>query len=330
MKLTVEYLTTLIDSFGYSSSNKNITFIDLAEAIVLRANITDYITNKCNCSKQSVTNFIANSFPDKSTHLGILNFLLHKTNIKYCAACDECLDKSDFNKNKSKYDGLGSSCRKCATASRRDSYTRNAEVEKANNALRSDRVTERIPLWADESEIQLFYKKCPKGYHVDHIIPLHGDVVSGLHVLNNLQYLTPKENLSKNNSFSEEATEKYSTKEFLERELIVVPVVVKDRPTRNCLVCNTRFVYMKDTSKYCSIKCSSIDNIKLDSLSKEELEQMIWAKPFVYLAKQFNCSDNGIRKWAKRLNCIMPPPYFHSKNHSEEEKLLLYSIARQK
>jgi len=60
---------------------------------------------------------------------------------------------------------------------------------------------QRIPSWADKEAIKDFYLSCPKGYHVDHIIPLRGKTVSGLHILENLQYLPAKENIAKGNKF---------------------------------------------------------------------------------------------------------------------------------
>lgn len=44
------------------------------------------------------------------------------------------------------------------------------------------------------SEILLFYKHCPDGFHIDHIIPLK---LGGTHTLDNLQYLEAKLNMSK-------------------------------------------------------------------------------------------------------------------------------------
>ena len=58
-----------------------------------------------------------------------------------------------------------------------------------------------IPKWSNLEKIREIYKNCPKGYHVDHIIPLNNPKVCGLHVENNLQYLTAKQNISKGNRF---------------------------------------------------------------------------------------------------------------------------------
>jgi len=59
----------------------------------------------------------------------------------------------------------------------------------------------RTPTWSEQELIRKFYMNVPKGYHVDHIIPLQGETVSGLHVRDNLQYLTASENCSKKNKF---------------------------------------------------------------------------------------------------------------------------------
>ncbi len=75
------------------------------------------------------------------------------------------------------------------------------EERNASSAKYRAAKDQRIPKWANLEMIQEFYKNCPKGMHVDHIIPLRGETVSGLHVENNLQYLTPSENSSKGARF---------------------------------------------------------------------------------------------------------------------------------
>ena len=61
---------------------------------------------------------------------------------------------------------------------------------------------QQTPKWADEDKIMEIYKNCPEGMQVDHIIPLQGELVSGLHLAENLQYLSPYDNRSKNNHFN--------------------------------------------------------------------------------------------------------------------------------
>lgn len=56
-----------------------------------------------------------------------------------------------------------------------------------------------MPKWVDLNEIVAVYDSRPKGHHVDHIIPINGPNVCGLHVPWNLQYLKPKDNIAKGN-----------------------------------------------------------------------------------------------------------------------------------
>jgi len=64
---------------------------------------------------------------------------------------------------------------------------------------RKRRVRSQMPAWVNEKELRSIYLNCPKGFHVDHIIPVNGRNVSGLHVPWNLQYLPALENLRKSN-----------------------------------------------------------------------------------------------------------------------------------
>lgn len=70
---------------------------------------------------------------------------------------------------------------------------------------------QRTPSWADNDKILEFYKLSAKlteetkiRHHVDHIIPLRGELVSGLHVHYNLQVIPAHINISKKNKFNPE------------------------------------------------------------------------------------------------------------------------------
>lgn len=63
------------------------------------------------------------------------------------------------------------------------------------------RVRQATRPWTETEAIRDFYDNAPPGYQVDHIIPLAGKYVCGLHVLGNLQYLTISENARKGNRY---------------------------------------------------------------------------------------------------------------------------------
>jgi hypothetical protein len=74
--------------------------------------------------------------------------------------------------------------------------------KRAVTAKRRAQKLKAIPPWADMKKIQAFYTEAKKaGLVVDHIIPLQGKLVSGLHVETNLQLLTASENSKKHNKF---------------------------------------------------------------------------------------------------------------------------------
>ena len=81
----------------------------------------------------------------------------------------------------------------------RDYYARHSHKIKAGAKTQRGARALRIPSWSETEQIAVFYKNCPPGCEVDHIIPLQGKFVSGLHVLGNLQYLSISQNRSKHN-----------------------------------------------------------------------------------------------------------------------------------
>lgn len=84
----------------------------------------------------------------------------------------------------------------------------------ANTAKRRSLKLQSTPPWLtqeDFEQIEEFYKKAQQlksvtgqQYHVDHIVPLQGENVCGLHVPWNLQILEASENIKKSNKLLED------------------------------------------------------------------------------------------------------------------------------
>jgi hypothetical protein len=133
-----------------------------------------------------------------------------------CSQCKEAKELSEYGNDKASPSGAKSVCRECESKfyskltqeqkdirlDRSGTYRReNPEKMRVYSMNAQAKRLKRIPAWSETEEIKEFYSNCPQGYEVDHIIPLQGKKVSGLHVLGNLQYLTIEENRSKSNRY---------------------------------------------------------------------------------------------------------------------------------
>ncbi len=156
--------------------------------------------------------------------------------MKVCSKCNIEKENSEFSNDKSRSDGLSYICRAC----RKVSYNKNKELillKKKDYYLkhRDDKIKKACAhgkIWrksnpdkvnfynstkrqrrlqrnkTKDPRIKAMYSlakrltNCLKSeFQVDHKIPMQGKLVSGLHIFENLQILSSKENYKKNNSY---------------------------------------------------------------------------------------------------------------------------------
>lgn len=85
---------------------------------------------------------------------------------------------------------------------------RKVALRNAASAKRHAAKLKRTPPWADQKAVRAVYERARaltvstgEPHHVDHIFPLQGELVSGLHVADNLQVLPGVDNMRKNNRY---------------------------------------------------------------------------------------------------------------------------------
>ena len=160
--------------------------------------------------------------------------------LKFCGGCHEPKPVSEFHKNKSRKDGLATQCKVCVKVHTRRNYDKNKEFRykrylehrsknpeyyleaqkkwrNANKHVTSffnqkyrSKKRNAMPSWLTESQISQIRDMywvakdlraiSGQEYHVDHIVPLNGKGVCGLHVPWNLQILPADLNLRKSNN----------------------------------------------------------------------------------------------------------------------------------
>jgi len=135
---------------------------------------------------------------------------------KQCPKCKQLKSYSEFNKDKYRQDELKTYCKLC-DREYSASWSKNNR-DKANAKRSRYRVAKlnRMLKWGKlhlKPEIEVWYRRAQLAtifmeelYEVEHIEPLQGKDVCGLHVPWNLTLLTKKENASKGNRRAKENT----------------------------------------------------------------------------------------------------------------------------
>lgn len=134
---------------------------------------------------------------------------------KTCVACANATANVSKSKDRAKYSAS-------STAWGRRNPSELAKYQRARNAKRPGQrnlwtvnyrsaKAERMPDWLNVGEVfemECVYTYCSAlraiglDYHVDHVIPLRGETVSGFHVPWNLQVIPGRDNMSKGNTFN--------------------------------------------------------------------------------------------------------------------------------
>lgn len=155
--------------------------------------------------------------------------------VKCCSTCKEELPLSQFTvvnrkrRDGSSYESFKSECKTCKNnkavkyraspegKARDTSYRKSPEGKaraKRQDALRRKRSKKATPKWLTQEQKQQIVdtyehmRDCRavtgEDYHVDHIVPLRGEGICGLHVPWNLQVLPAYVNLAKSNTHYED------------------------------------------------------------------------------------------------------------------------------
>lgn len=101
-------------------------------------------------------------------------------------------------------------------------------------------------------------------------------------------------------------------------ELLQINNEIKHGKVRYCIDCGT---VIKTTDAIRCVKCAPLAQRVSERPSREELKFLIRTKPFTHIAKQYDVSDNAIKKWCKAVNLPSKKSEINQYSDAEWEKI---------
>ena len=178
-----------------------------------------YLSTMTDVSKKYKTIFDLSN-KKSSTHMN--TWFLQTFGYKYCSKCKDVKSLDSYATNKTRVSGITDYCKSCnnnyyeVDPDKKKKLNSNYKVNNASkvNAATAKRRAAKLlatPRWLTTEhyvQIENFYIVAKKletqtgiKHHVDHIVPLQGNNVSGLHVPWNLQVIKAEDNIRKGNRF---------------------------------------------------------------------------------------------------------------------------------
>jgi hypothetical protein len=148
---------------------------------------------------------LALAVDEKPTGVPYNKYLLYSFGYSNCKNCKKTLHISNFYTDKTRWNSLDDRCSICSNNRVKTWRNNNPGKAAAQRASRRAHELSCTPSWLTNEQkaniLHFYVEAWQLGLEVDHIVPICGENVCGLHVPWNLQLLDRSANASKGNKF---------------------------------------------------------------------------------------------------------------------------------
>lgn len=187
---TVKDFTTLIDSLCQWEKSPSKYLIDMK------------VVNSDSAASSKFKTLFNTSKLEKPGSVQYNHYLLYLFGYKYCPYIKRVLELDQFNKDNNHWSGKRAYSREAERLYKQEKR----KIKGCASFYDKDSSLSIRMLPGYVEELATIYKKCPANQEVDHIVPLNGTNVCGLHVPWNLQYMSVQDNRKKSNKYPNEFT----------------------------------------------------------------------------------------------------------------------------